>query len=83
MSLTDHVGAVSQQAMQKLINRKSLNSNEVMIGYIETDDKHQQHHQQQQHQEEVDTSRRMNNKMKGVSPLKKSQFPLLAEFLDR
>ena len=80
LSLTDHVGAVSQQAMQKLINRKSLNSNEVMIGYIETDDKHQQH---QQHQEEVDTSRRMNNKMKGVSPLKKSQFPLLAEFLDR
>ena len=72
MSLTDHVGAVSQQAMQKLINRKSLNSNEVMIGYIETDDKHhqqqqQQHQQQQHHQEEVDTSRMMNNKMKGVS----------------
>jgi hypothetical protein len=47
--------------MQKLINRKSLNSNEMsMIGYIETDDKNPSP------QEETEAARRMN-KMKGVS----------------
>ena len=62
LSLTDHVGAVSQQAMQKIINRKSLNSNEMsMIGYIETDDV--------KTDQSGNDPRRMN-KMKGVSEQK-------------
>ena len=59
LSLTDHVGAVSQQAMQKIINRKSLNSNEMsMIGYIESDEA------------KGNNDPRRMNKMKGVKPLK-------------
>ena len=60
LSLTDHVGAVSQQAMQKIINRKSLNSNEMsMIGYVESDDV--------VNDDNSDTAARRMNKMKGVS----------------
>jgi hypothetical protein len=53
------VGAVSQQAMQKLINRKSLNSNE-MIGYVESDSA------AAAKMDHNDGPRRIN-KMKGVS----------------
>jgi hypothetical protein len=66
------VGAVSQQAMQKIINRKSLNSNEMsMIGYIENDEAKAE----PAGNDAAAAARRMN-KMKGVSCLCSScRFP--------